>query len=385
MNIGEIVCSRLTKMERSVMGKMLEDIAQKLKDSNKKAQLIYAFNGTGKTRLSQKFKKLVCSNFPEEEDGFLTRDKILYYNAFTEDLFYWDNDLEGDLDFKLKIQDNSFIRWIIEDQGQDQNIIANFQRYTDDKLTPQFDLDNGHITFSFQRGNDEEPEQIKLSKGEGSNFVWSIFYTLLELVADEREIDDPDFVEEQKFADLEYVFIDDPVSSLDENHLIEVVSNLGTLIKSSNSDLKFIITTHNPLFFNVLYNELGCKQPKYQLEKLEDGTYELHEQHSDSPFSYHLFLLNKLREAIKTNSIQKFHFNLLRNLLEKTSTFLGYKDWKNLLPDVEERQSYEKRIIDFSSHSKHAADEVAALNRQEKQMLIHLVNLLEETYHFNKE
>ncbi len=34
------------------MGKMLEDIAQKLKDSNKKAQLIYAFNGTGKTRLS---------------------------------------------------------------------------------------------------------------------------------------------------------------------------------------------------------------------------------------------------------------------------------------------------------------------------------------------
>ncbi|AWN62543.1 AAA family ATPase [Streptococcus sobrinus] len=367
------------------MGKMLEDIAQKLKDSNKKAQLIYAFNGTGKTRLSQKFKKLVCSNFPEEEDGFLTRDKILYYNAFTEDLFYWDNDLEGDLDFKLKIQDNSFIRWIIEDQGQDQNIIANFQRYTDDKLTPQFDLDNGHITFSFQRGNDEEPEQIKLSKGEGSNFVWSIFYTLLELVADEREIDDPDFVEEQKFADLEYVFIDDPVSSLDENHLIEVVSNLGTLIKSSNSDLKFIITTHNPLFFNVLYNELGCKQPKYQLEKLEDGTYELHEQHSDSPFSYHLFLLNKLREAIKTNSIQKFHFNLLRNLLEKTSTFLGYKDWKNLLPDVEERQSYEKRIIDFSSHSKHAADEVAALNRQEKQMLIHLVNLLEETYHFNKE
>nr|WP_019781672.1 AAA family ATPase [Streptococcus sobrinus] len=383
MNIGEIVCSRLTKMERSVMGKMLEDIAQKLKDSNKKAQLIYAFNGTGKTRLSQKFKKLVCSNFPEEEDGFLTRDKILYYNAFTEDLFYWDNDLEGDLDFKLKIQDNSFIRWIIEDQGQDQNIIANFQRYTDDKLTPQFDLDNGHITFSFQRGMMKNQSESNFPRE--SNFVWSIFYTLLELVADEREIDDPDFVEEQKFADLEYVFIDDPVSSLDENHLIEVVSNLGTLIKSSNSDLKFIITTHNPLFFNVLYNELGCKQPKYQLEKLEDGTYELHEQHSDSPFSYHLFLLNKLREAIKTNSIQKFHFNLLRNLLEKTSTFLGYKDWKNLLPDVEERQSYEKRIIDFSSHSKHAADEVAALNRQEKQMLIHLVNLLEETYHFNKE
>ena len=31
------------------MGKSLDEIAQELKDSNKKVQLIYAFNGTGKT------------------------------------------------------------------------------------------------------------------------------------------------------------------------------------------------------------------------------------------------------------------------------------------------------------------------------------------------
>jgi wobble nucleotide-excising tRNase len=34
---------------------------------------------------------------------------------------------------------------------------------------------------------------------------------------------------------LEYVFIDDPVSSLDENHLIELAVNLAGLIKSSQS------------------------------------------------------------------------------------------------------------------------------------------------------
>lgn len=38
------------------MGQSLTEIAQSLRDTNKKVQLIYAFNGVGKTRLSQAFK-----------------------------------------------------------------------------------------------------------------------------------------------------------------------------------------------------------------------------------------------------------------------------------------------------------------------------------------
>ncbi len=41
------------------MGKSLTEIAEQLKGSNKKVQLIYAFNGTGKTRLSGEFKNLI--------------------------------------------------------------------------------------------------------------------------------------------------------------------------------------------------------------------------------------------------------------------------------------------------------------------------------------
>ena len=41
------------------MEKSLNEIAKQLKDDNKKVQLIYAFNGTGKTRLSREFKSLV--------------------------------------------------------------------------------------------------------------------------------------------------------------------------------------------------------------------------------------------------------------------------------------------------------------------------------------
>ena len=78
------------------MGKTLTEIAQTLKDANKKVQLIYAFNGVGKTRLSREFKELVAPKTEGEETEEERPLKVLYYNAFTEDLFYWDNDLHED-------------------------------------------------------------------------------------------------------------------------------------------------------------------------------------------------------------------------------------------------------------------------------------------------
>lgn len=50
------------------MGKTLTEIAQQLKDANKKVQLIYAFNGSGKTRLSRAFKDLIAPK-TDDEDG----------------------------------------------------------------------------------------------------------------------------------------------------------------------------------------------------------------------------------------------------------------------------------------------------------------------------
>ncbi len=159
------------------MGKSLREIAQQLKDADKKAQLIYAFNGTGKTRLSREFKELIAPKEADAEEQEESGVKILYYNAFTEDLFYWDNDLDADSDRKLRIQPNSFTKWVLEDQGQEPNIVANFQYYTSDKLTPIFSEDFSEVRFSFERGNDEQPENVKISKGEESCFIWSVFYS----------------------------------------------------------------------------------------------------------------------------------------------------------------------------------------------------------------
>ncbi|MCW4338259.1 AAA family ATPase, partial [Klebsiella pneumoniae] len=322
------------------MSQTLKQIAQELIDANKKVQLIYAFNGTGKTRLSREFKELIAPkniNNPSCTEAEPSRNTILYYNAFTEDLFYWDNDLDTDAEPRLKIQPNTFTSWLIallQTLGEDDNIITNFQRYTSSKATPIFNQEYSEVTFRISKSNPATPEisdkiteddltsvqgqyeNIKISKGEESNFVWSVIYTLLEqVVSTLNELDATNRITDE-FDKLEYVFIDDPVSSLDDNHLIELAVDLAGLIKSSKSTLKFIITTHNPLFYNVLYNELSNKAyekqangedilsynakrefKKYRLEKQADGLYQILEQKTDSPFSYHLFLLSEIQSA----------------------------------------------------------------------------------------
>lgn len=247
---------------------------------------------------------------------------------------------------------------------------------------PKFDIENNQITFSFARGDDTPEENIKLSKGEESNFIWSIFHTLIEQVVAELNISEPTERSTNEFDELKYIFIDDPVSSLDENHLIQLAVDLAKLIKDTQSEIKFIITTHNPLFYNVLYNEIGNKAC-YMLRRNEDETFELEEKDgsSNKSFSYHLFL-KKLLEDIEAKDIQKYHFILLRNLYEKTANFLGYSGWSNLLPNNDAKQSYYSRIINFTSHSTLSNEVVAEPTDAEKNIIKYLLEHLIKNYGF---
>jgi hypothetical protein len=430
------------------MSNTLDEIALGLYENKKKATLIYAFNGMGKTRLSRTFKELIAPISAGDENGDesqLSRSKMLYYNAFTEDLFYWDNDIETDSEPKLKIQPNTFTDWLItllQDLGEDGNIVTNFQRYTSSKATPTFNEEYKHqskgrngeeveitipafseITFqmaanipvasesaSLTVSGDVvvqgQYERIKISKGEESNFVWSVIYTLLDQAVSTLNEPDSGSRITDKFNDLEYVFIDDPVSSLDDSHLIELAVDLAGMIKSSKSDLKFIVTTHSPLFYNVLCNELSNKayekQPdgaskltynpnkafeKYRLEKQADGYFQIIKQPTDSPFSYHLFLLSELQGAINSRQIRKYHFNFIRNILEKLATFLGYNYWPALLPQTAEGKPdpFANRILNLSSHSAHAGEEVAHIKDKDKEDLDNLVKHLINAYGFKKQ
>ena len=379
------------------MSQSLTEVAKELKDNPKKVQLIYAFNGSGKTRLSRAFKALLASEIEagdseDVEKSELSSKNILYYNAFTEDLFYWDNDLDGDATRKLNIHPNAFTKWVLEEQGQDQNIITHFQRLTHSKVTPLFSPDFLSISFSLPNDNGDDLPNLKISKGEESNLIWSVFYSLLEQVIEELNIPEASDRGTNAFDNLQYVFIDDPVSSLDENHLIELAVDLAELIRTNESELKFIVTTHNPLFFNVLHNELnhddkstGYKKKwysNYRLDKKEDKTFLLEERPEDASFSYHLFLKTELERAIAADQLNKYHFNYLRNILEKTTIFLGFKRWGELLPQnsAGETNLYEARMMNLRSHSKFAGEEVTELTDDEKRVITRLVQHLDKIY-----
>ena len=104
---------------------------------------------------------------------------------------------------------------------------------------------------------------------------------------------------------------------------------------------------------------------------------------SNKNFSYHLHLKAILEEAVANDNIEKFHFTLLRNLYEKTASFLGFPRWSELLP--ENKEAYYNRIIQFTSHSTLANEIVAEPTPQEKQTVKLLLEHLINNYGFWKE
>ena len=373
------------------MGKSLTEIAQELMVSAKKVQLIYAFNGVGKTRLSGEFKQLVRQQETNEDDEDPTDQyaKILYYNAFTEDLFYWNNDLDNDTDRKLIIHTNSFTDWILKDQGLENEIANNFSHYTNTKVTPNFTPGYSEVTFSIPSDETSQCNNIKISKSEESNFKWCVFYSMLNQVIEElnTSIDNRSTAQ---FNNLKYIFIDDPVTSLDENHLIELAVDLAQLIKSGQSTLQFIITTHNPLFYNILSSEFEIKDDKlnyrpkncerFRLYKFDDCSFEIEKLSNNSPFSYHLFILAKIKKAIDSDAIEKCHFSLLRNVLEKLAVFLGHSRWGDLLDS--NRSQYQSRLLNHANHSRLSDTETPFVTPEDQSELKKVVEYLIEKFKF---
>lgn len=200
--------------------------------------LLYAYNGTGKTRLSMEFKNRGRNTEAN------TRD-TLYFNAFTEDLFYWDNDLENDTERVLKINADSNFFNGFKELALEEKIFGYLQRYAEFDF--KIDYEEWHISFS--KG---EEDKIKISRGEENIFIWCVFLAICELVIDGAEA----------YSWVKYIYIDDPVSSLDDNNIIAIANDLGNLLKKDSGKRKIVISSHHHLFFNVMYNDLKRNRRK---------------------------------------------------------------------------------------------------------------------------
>jgi hypothetical protein len=145
----------------------LDELVANLRASQKKCTLLFAYNSTGKTRLSMAFKDV-----GKNGDG---RD-TLYFNAFTEDLFSWNNDLENDRERILHLNKDSVFFEGLQDLEMDNKIRPLLQRYADFNFLINYEK----RTVIFIReviidGTAQNVEYIKISRGEENIFIWCFF------------------------------------------------------------------------------------------------------------------------------------------------------------------------------------------------------------------
>lgn len=317
---------------------------------NKKVILLYAYNGTGKTRLSMAFKDM---GKPDE-----VRD-TLYFNAFTEDLFHWNNDLEGDVDRRLLLNRGSrFFQGLFELE-MDNRIRPLLRRYADFDFRIDTQGSEWAVRFSRLVGG-QIIDNIKVSRGEENIFIWCFFLAVVELAMDP---------EIEAYQWVKYLYIDDPISSLDEGNAVMVAHHLAQLLADAPGKIRTIVSTHHVLFFNVLCNETKKPKKYFLAGDVRSGNYLLNETDS-TPFLYHLASLVELNEAEKSGALYTHHFNMMRRVMEQTACFFGYSKWNDCIkPESDDPdQAIYKRIIDLMSHGDYSLYEPREMMQENKEL-----------------
>ncbi len=339
--------------------------------------LLYAYNRTGKTRLSMEFKDAG----KRRNNG--TAD-TLYFNAFTEDLFTWENDLDGDAARHLQLNPDSTFFNGLKDLALDETIAGYLDRYADF----DFDIDYTEWKVSFRKG---EAENIKISRGEQNIFIWCLFMAICERMLDGHI----------SYQSNKFLYIDDPISSLDDNNAIAVACDLAQLLRRAasrqdpNGDpapIKIVFSSHHALFFNVMCNEIG--RPKAGEPKVTHKRYFLHRPNGDgaytlratddTPFFHHVASLAELQLAATSGTLYTFHFNALRSIMEKTAAFFGHPDISFCLKSLnnEDDRALYNRALNLLSHGKYAIHEPTEMGDDNKDLFRRLLTDFVTTFQF---
>lgn len=352
----------------------VKDLAQHLIGIDKNIILIFAFNGTGKTRLSVEYKNVT----KEENDG---SHSGVYYNAYSEDLFVWNNDAENIGEpIKLNIiysNLNQYHSSIDEEKLREK--LSAYKPKFEFKFNFNSDIALGIKSISFyplpEAGS--ELDSIKISRGEQQIFIWCLFLTMFD-------------IQGWTGRQNSHFFIDDPVSSLDEHNIFVTASTIMDLIENHCDERKIIITTHHVGFFSILADWLtkGEKASSYKnktkmmiLRKSAD-TLDFIDCNKDV-FLYHLELLQILKHAIDEKKLFAYHFAILRQVLENISSFLGVGRISYVLEQIGmENVDDIARIVNTLSHKTVFRYEAKELVPDNANMFLDIFNKLQNKYNF---
>jgi hypothetical protein len=333
--------------------------------------LLFAYNRTGKTRLSMEFKDIGKRGTKRRQNPTGAPD-TLYFNAFTEDLFVWDNDLDGDSVRHLNLNADSNFFTALTELALDETIDGYLKRYADF----DFDIDYTAWKVSFRKG---DQDNIKISRGEQNIFIWCLFMAICERMLDGHV----------SYQAHKYIYIDDPISSLDDNNAISVACDLAKLLRKAvnrkdgtgvAAPIKVIFSSHHALFFNVMCNEIGrsvedeprVAHKRYFLHRpANDGVYTL-QSTEDTPFFHHVATLAELQRAADpiTGMLYTFHFNALRSIMEKTASFFGHSSMAFCLKALnnDEDRALFNRALNLLSHGAYAIHEPTEMGEDNKAL-----------------
>ena len=348
----------------------LEKIANQIREYDQKIILIYAFNGTGKTRLSTAYKDIT-----KEEN----KHTGVYYNAFSEDLFVWNNDEENNRENITLIVEpsslNKFHSLISEDEVHEK--LKAYKIKFDFKFELYEDTEKGIESISFFIKDDDSKANIKISRGEERIFVWCFFLALLDVEG---------WADEQS----NHIFIDDPVSSLDDHNIFVTASTLYEVIDNNYKDKKIVITTHHIGLYSILADWLmkGEKSSSYKKQtrvmmlKNKDDVLTL-DSNKKNLFLYHLTLLRELDISKRDEELYTYHFALLRQVLENVASFLGCGQVSYVLQQIGiEDENRISTIINTLSHQKVYHYQSDAMKPDTLEMFNEIFDGLKNKYQF---
>ncbi len=366
--------------------------------------LVFAYNGTGKTRLSYDFAHY---GLDEGEPKH-----TLYYNAFTEDLFTWENDHENNTNRYLKINLGSQMIRGLAGYNLSESIHKYLSIFSDIDFDFLYNEDNQDlpygVSFSKHKKGEEGKEDIvikniKISRGEERLFVWCFFRCIMEHVLN----DDP------AYKDIEYIYIDDPMSSLDDNNVIAFASQMYNVIREQKKQetaailagrarvrrFKFIISSHHALFFHVMAFGLSADKQlsRYYLSRNKDEDIPVLKRMDDNtPFYYNVAMMAELQKAINSDKLYTYHFNVLRSIMEKIKEFFGHWDFRFILDGItyngytlqedgvlskEELNDLYSRIVNVFSHQ-YSVFSPAEMNEDNKRMVKNIFYHIKKKYKF---
>ena len=284
---------------------------------------------------------------------------------------------------RLQLNEESSFFNAMTELALDETIAQYLYRYADfefDFTYKEVEVGTGTISkpdyVSFRK--DDEVD-IKVSRGEQNIFIWCVFMAICERMLDGHE----------SYQENKYLYIDDPISSLDDNNAISVACDLAKLLRRAATrkdgagqpaPIKVIFSSHHALFFNVMCNEMGRRideapkvtHKRYFLHRPNgDGAYTL-QATDDTPFFHHVATLAELQRAAdpKKGKLYTFHFNALRSVMEKTASFFGHSSIAFCLKalDNEDDRALFNRAMNLLSHGAYAIHEPTEMGEDNKEL-----------------